>query len=62
MGQEIVMEPFIVSIAQACELLGGTSRSSIHRLMNKGELEPVKLGRRTFITLESVKTLIAPAK
>ena len=36
-------------------MLGGTSRSTIHRLIAMGALQRVKFGRRTYITMESVE-------
>ena len=49
------MEPLVTSISQASSMLGGTSRSTIYRLIATGALKKVKFGRRTYITVESVK-------
>lgn len=49
------MEPLVISIAQASSMLGGTSRSTIYRLIATGALKKVKFGRRTYISMESLK-------
>jgi excisionase family DNA binding protein len=54
------MQPgrLINSIPQSQERLGGLSRSTIYELIYQGELEVLKIGRRTFITEESLKNFI----
>jgi predicted DNA-binding transcriptional regulator AlpA len=51
--------PTLVSIARAVEHMA-ISRTTIHRLMRDGELEIVKIGKRTLITGASIKALTTP--
>lgn len=46
--------PFLVSIDVACKALGGITRPTIYGLINRGELERVKLGSRSFIPLQAL--------
>jgi excisionase family DNA binding protein len=52
--ERIALEPLLLSIAQAAEILA-TSRSEIYQKLARGELEAVKDGSRTKIKFESVK-------
>lgn len=49
----------LLSIAAARAALGGVGRSKLFELLRLGSLEARKLGRRTFITSESVARLLA---
>ena len=44
----------LVAIADATAELGGVSRSTIYDLVNQGHLTKVNIGRRGFITAESL--------
>jgi hypothetical protein len=48
-------EPFALSVKDARPLLGNRSFSSIYEMLNRGELEAVKDGKRTLITLSSIR-------
>ena len=48
-------EPFALSVKDARPLLGNRSFSSIYEMLNRGELEAVKDGKRTLITLASIR-------
>jgi hypothetical protein len=48
-------EPFAVSLKEAKPLLGGRSFSSIYEMLAKGELDAVKDGKRTLVTLASIR-------
>lgn len=50
--------PLLDDLPGAGRLLGGTSRSTLYRLIERGELDAVKLGSRTFITRDSIVALI----
>ncbi|WP_417618123.1 helix-turn-helix domain-containing protein [Parasphingorhabdus sp.] len=52
------MEPQLVSIAVSCQLLS-LGRTTIYRLISQGQLETVKIGRRTLVKMESIKFLIS---
>lgn len=46
------------SITQTREKLGGLSRSTIYELISRGDLRVVKIGRRSFIPEESLRTFV----
>ncbi|OMB93580.1 helix-turn-helix transcriptional regulator [Mycobacterium colombiense] len=43
----------------ARRLIGGVGNTTLWRLVNEGELEQVKIGRRSFITAESIHAYVA---
>jgi excisionase family DNA binding protein len=49
----------IHSVPQSRERLGGLSRSSLYELIARGELELVKIGRRSFITEDSLQRFVS---
>ena len=51
----------LYSIEQARVRLGGISRNTIYLMLNSGELTSVLLGRRRFISSESIAKLISSA-
>jgi len=51
------MEPLLVSIAETAKALS-LGRTSIYELINAGELDTRKMGRRRLVTVESIKRLI----
>jgi excisionase family DNA binding protein len=52
------MMPILVSIAEAANMLS-MGRTSIICLLAAGELEMVKFGRRTLITVDSITNAVA---
>ena len=44
----------LVPIPESCSKLGGVSRTTIYELVTRGELVKVNIGRRGFITTESL--------
>jgi len=50
--------PRLLSIQETCRQLGGTARSRVYVLIGDGNLKTVKLGRRRFVTTESIDRLI----
>lgn len=48
-------EPLLVTVDEARRLCGGESRSSFYRALQSGELEGFKRGRRTLISLSSIR-------
>ena len=48
-------EPFAVSVKDARPLLGNRSLSSIYEMLARNELTAVKDGKRTLITLASIR-------
>jgi excisionase family DNA binding protein len=55
------MELITISIPEAAKALG-VSRSTTYEFINKGQLHAIKLGRRTLITVASIKQLVANAE
>ena len=50
------------SINETCRLLGYSGRNAIYLLIQNGEIEMVKLGRRSFITHESLIAFVDKLK
>ena len=44
----------LASIADTQKRLGDIGRTYVYELINQGELEVVKLGRRSFVLVESI--------
>ena len=53
-----LMEPFAVRVIEAARLTG-ESRSSIYRSIRKGELDALKSGAATLVTVASIKRRLA---
>jgi hypothetical protein len=49
-----VMNRLLVPIPEAGERLGGIGNTTVYDLVNRGELVKVNIGRRGFITAESI--------
>jgi excisionase family DNA binding protein len=54
------MEILATSVNRARDNLG-ISRATVYRLVNQGKLDLVKVGRRSLITMESQRALLAAA-
>ena len=52
------MEPLIISVNEAAAILG-LGRTKIYSLIGDGCLSIVKIGRRTLVTTESIRALVA---
>ena len=52
-------EPLGVSVEEAKRQLGGVSTATIYRLMDRGSLQKRKIGNRTIILMDSIKSLLA---
>jgi predicted site-specific integrase-resolvase len=50
------------AIEKTCDLLGGISRQTVYNLIRTGRLRKVNLGRRAFITTESINSLLVDLK
>lgn len=51
-------EPLAYSIPETGRMLGGICRASVYRLVNRQELELVKIGGRSMITAQSIKARV----
>ena len=51
------MEKLLVSILEAADVLS-VGRTTVYELMDTGQLETRKLGRRRLITAESLRRLV----
>jgi excisionase family DNA binding protein len=58
--QEYQVEPLCVSVPEATRLLG-VGRTKLYELINSQRLRVVKIGRRTLISVASVRALISEA-
>jgi excisionase family DNA binding protein len=54
------MEKLAVSVSDACRLIG-IGRTKVYELIKEGRLQTVKLGRRTVIKVDSIRSLLAEA-
>jgi hypothetical protein len=57
--QPSALKPFAVTIADAKPLLANKCRSEIYECIARGELDAVKDGRRTLLTMESIERYMA---
>jgi excisionase family DNA binding protein len=48
----------LIPIPDTCSKLGGVSRTTVYELVNQGELVKVNIGRRGFITAESLAAYV----
>ena len=51
------MEPLSVTVAEALRLTG-LGQTKLYELIGSGDLETVKIGRRTLIPMDSLRALI----
>jgi excisionase family DNA binding protein len=57
MTSDSSLAPLTISIADACRMLS-LKRSSIYRLLQSQRLTAVKAGRRTLITMASMRAMV----
>lgn len=55
-------EQLLFPIPGAADQLGGVCRTTVYRLINNGQLELVKIGRRSFVTGESLTSYVESLK
>jgi hypothetical protein len=53
--QPALLQPFAVPLRVARQLLGDKAHSSVYEAIGRGELDAVKDGVKTLITLESIR-------
>jgi hypothetical protein len=51
--------PLLLSQTQAAHLLGDIHRTTLWRMVQRGDLQQVNIGRRAMITLDSVEFYVA---
>lgn len=49
----------LVPIPEVCKKLGDVSRTTAYKLVDDGELELVKIGRRSFVTMLSLEAYVS---
>jgi excisionase family DNA binding protein len=54
------MEPLTVSIAQAAAT-SGLSRATLYRMIDRSELDTIKVGSRRLVRVASLKALLGEA-
>jgi excisionase family DNA binding protein len=57
-GEAAYQVPRLLSIKQACRLLG-LSRTTLYALLASGELRSVSIGRRRFVPSDAIEEFIA---
>jgi len=50
--------PLLLTVTQACEMLGGTARSTFYGLMNDGRIATVTVGKRRFVRPEALADFV----
>jgi excisionase family DNA binding protein len=58
--REYQVEPLCISVPEAMRLLG-VGRTKLYELINSHRLRVVKIGRRTLISVASIRALISEA-
>lgn len=48
----------LISIPEAQGVLGGLGRTTVYELVKRGDIARVKIGRRSFVTVESLESYI----
>lgn len=51
--------PRLISIPDTGQILGGITRVAVYHLINQGNLQRVKVGRRAMITATSIDAYVA---
>jgi excisionase family DNA binding protein len=54
------MDPVTITVEQTKRALS-VSHTTVYRLINSGQLETLKIGRRTLITTASIRALVDPS-
>lgn len=55
---EVADNQLLIPVPTACARLGGVSRTTIYELVKQRELVKVNIGRRGFITAESLEAYV----
>jgi len=48
----------LYNVKDTCERLGGISRTHLYTLIKRGEIHPLKLGKRTMFSEDAIDTYI----
>jgi len=54
----LAVNQLIAPIPNAQEMIGGVCRTTLYKLVSDGEIELVKIGRRSFITVASLTAYV----
>lgn len=52
------VRPMLYTVEQAVDILGGLSRATIFKMFKTGEIKPVRVGRRTFISRTQLEKFV----
>jgi hypothetical protein len=55
---EVLPDPILTSFRGAQQMLGGTSRYTVYKLINAGLLKTVRLGKRNMVAIASIRQLL----
>lgn len=55
------MKPMGLKVDDARQALGGVSRATLYRMINKNELELIRIGGRSIITMKSIEARVDQA-
>jgi hypothetical protein len=50
--------PLLFDVAETCRLLGSISKQMLYRVVNRGEVRPVKLGTRSMFTMAELQRYV----
>jgi hypothetical protein len=50
--------PLLFNVVQTCGLLGRISRQKLYRLIHDGQIYPVKIGIRTYFTMDELQRFV----
>lgn len=53
------MDPIAISVKEFCRVAGGIGKTVAFALLRAGEVDRVKIGRRTAVTVESIERFMA---
>ncbi len=55
----MALQQLLAPIPDAQIMLGEISRSHLYELIERGEIKKVNIGRRSFVTIESIEAYVA---
>jgi hypothetical protein len=62
MSRHVTVRRKLYAVAECRALLGGIGKTFFYDLVKRGELEVIKLGRRSYVTAEAIDALISRSR